>query len=121
MKSLLKSFLLVSAAIAAFAADDAPFSGKWQFYTAIGGTSVDQACTFTQKGNDLTGTCDTQNGVVNVSGKVEEKKVSWTYKSNSSEGLLTVTYEGMLDLTTGLTRITGNVLVEEMGIRGTFT
>jgi hypothetical protein len=122
MKTVLLSFLMACAAVTSPASDDTPFSGKWHVSIEIGGTSVDHVCTFTQKGQDLTGSCDTQNGTVNLSGKVDQKKITWTYKSqSSSNGVLTVIYDGTLDLTTGTTRITGSVLVEEMGIRGTFT
>jgi hypothetical protein len=122
MKILLLSFLIACAAVTSPASDDTPFSGKWDVSIEIGGTSVDHICTFAQKGQDLTGSCDTQTGTVNVSGKVDQKKITWTYKSQSSgNGLLTIVYDGTQDSTTGTTRITGSVLVEEMGIQGTFT
>ena len=118
MKTLLFALITACAAIA----EDAPFSGKWEIYNVIGGTSVDQVCTFTQTANEIGGTCDTQRGTVNVSGKVDQKKITFTYKTQSSEGgLVTVNYSGELNLKSGTTRVTGTMVVEELGMQGSFT
>lgn len=99
------------------AADDAAFSGKWQIYNDIAGTTFDQACTFRQTGSELSGRCEMQNGPVDISGKVDQKKVTWTYKTASSQGgMVTLVYTGELNLTTGITRITGTTVVQ--GVRG---
>jgi hypothetical protein len=118
MKTRLRLFLLASVATLAFAADNAPFSGKWQIHNNIAGNESDQACTFTQKGNELTGSCSSDQGVVNITGKVDEKKVTWTYKSEYNGSPITLNYQGSLD---SATKIAGTVNVAEYGADGDFT
>jgi hypothetical protein len=55
---------------------------------------------------------------VNISGKVDEKKITWMYKSEYNGSPITVNYKGTLDSTT---KITGTVNVEEYGAEGEFT
>src|SRR5437763_15814410 len=69
--------LLASAAALATAADNTSLSGKWQVHSSIAGNDNDQACTFTQKDNDLSGTCSSDKGAVNITGKIDGKKVNW--------------------------------------------
>ena len=84
MKIPLLTFLLAGAAVLAPAADDASLSGKWQIQRSAAGNESQQDCTFTQKNSDLTGTCNsTDRGTVQISGKMEGKTVTWTYKGDS--------------------------------------
>jgi len=118
MKPLLLSFLLASAAVLATAADNPSLSGKWQVQSSIAGNDNDQACTFTQKDTDLSGTCTSDNGTVNITGKVDDKKVTWSYKSEYNGTPLTVKYEGRLE---SATKIVGSVSVPEFSADGDFT
>ena len=118
MKTLLLSFLLASAAGLATAADNTSFNGKWQIHVSIAGNDSDQDCSLTQKDRNLTGTCTSERGTVNISGTVDENKVTWTYKSEYEGSPLTVTYTGTLD---SPAKITGTVNVEEFGMQGQFT
>jgi type 1 fimbria pilin len=118
MKTLLLSFLLASTAVLAPAADKASVTGPWQIHISISGTERDQSCTFTQTNNDLTGSCNSDQGTVNISGKVDEKKINWTYKSEYEGSPITVKYQGTLD---SENKIAGNVNVEEFGAEGDFT
>lgn len=118
MKLLLASLLLASAYVAAFAADDAFLTGKWQIHTSAAGRESDYPCTFTQKKNDLIGSCSPERGAVQISGKVDGKKVTWTYRSEYEGSPLTVTFKGTFD-STG--KITGSVVAEEFGVEGEFT
>ena len=118
MKILLLSFLLAAAAVLAPAADNASLSGKWQVHASAGGNESDQACTFTHKADDLTGSCTSDRGTVQIAGKVDEKNVTWTYKSEYNGSPLTVTFKGKLD---SPAKITGTVRAEEFGIEGEFT
>ena len=118
MKTLLAVVLAASsAAFFAVAFDGGPLTGTWQIHQNIVGNESDQTCTFTQTGNDLTGTCESQLGSVKITGKVEDKKVSWMYKSEYNGGPLTMKYKGTLDSD----KIVGNVNVEEYGVDGDFT
>ncbi|HSU31901.1 MAG TPA: hypothetical protein VLJ11_11760 [Bryobacteraceae bacterium] len=118
MKPLLLSFLLASAAVLASAAGSASLTGPWQVHISIAGTEKDQACTFTQTNNDLSGSCNSDQGTVNISGKVDDKKINWTYKSEYDGSPITVKYQGTLD---SASKIAGNVNVEEFGAEGDFT
>lgn len=109
--------LLLAAAFTAPAAD-APFTGKWQIHINIGGTERDFSCDLAQKDAELTGTCVTDNGTVKITGKAEEKKATWTYKSEYQGSPLTVTFRGSLE---AADKMTGTVVAEEFGAEGEFT
>ena len=118
MKTLLTVILAASsAAFFAAAYDAGPMTGTWQLHQDIAGNESDQTCTFTQTGGDLSGTCESALGSVKISGKVEDKKVSWMFKSEYNGGPLTMKYKGTLDAN----KIVGNVSVEEYGVEGEFT
>jgi hypothetical protein len=110
--------LVAAAAVLAPAAEDASLNGKWQVYLSIGGSERNQTCAFTHKDKELTGTCSTDRGTVQISGKMDEKNVTWKYQSEYNGSPLTVTFKGTLD---SATKITGRVAVEEFGIEGEFT
>ena|SRR5215471_3753044 len=116
MKSLSLSFLL--AAVLAHAADTPSLSGKWQVHLSIAGNESDQTCTLTQKENDLTGSCVTTRGTVQISGKIDGKKVAWVYKSEYEGNPLTINFAGTMD---SPTKIAGSVKVEEFSVEGEFT
>jgi hypothetical protein len=118
MKPRLLSFLLAFTAVLTPAADNPSLNGSWQIHNNIAGNESDQACTFTQKGNDLTGSCSSDHGTVNISGKVDEKKITWMYKSEYNGSPITINYKGTLDSTT---KMTGTVNVEEYSAEGEFT
>ena len=82
---------------------------------------VDQTCTLEQKETGISGKCDTAQGVVTLEGKADGSKVAWKYETQSSQGPLTVTFDGAVGASTIGPRITGTVLVEEMGMQGSFT
>jgi hypothetical protein len=107
---------LLLAAIPAIAAD--PISGKWNVHQSIVGNESDMSCTFTQNGEDLTGTCRGAAGDVKIAGKVSEKKVSWTFNSEYNGSPLTMKYNGTLSSDT---KITGTVSVDPYGVDGEFS
>ena len=109
---------MITAAALATAADNSSLSGKWQVHTSVAGNDNDQACTFTQKDNDLTGECSSDNGPVNITGKVDGKKVTWSYKSEYNGSPLTVNFEGTLNADN---KIAGTVSVPEYSADGDFT
>jgi len=118
MKLLLLPSLFAAAAVFAVAADTAPLSGKWEIRQSIAGNDSSAACTFTQNDKELTGTCNSaEGGTVKISGKVNDKTVSWTFNSEYNGTPLTVKYTGTLDSA----RITGTVSVEPFGVDGEFT
>ncbi len=117
MKALLLTFALASAASLAMAADSPSVSGTWQLHQSIADNESDSSCTFTQNNQDLTGSCHSDNGSGNITGKVDGKKITWVYKSEYNGGPITVTYHGTL----AADKITGTVDVAEYSVDGDFT
>ena len=119
MKLPLTAFLLVASAALASAADDSSLTGKWQIQRSAAGNESQQDCTFTQKNSDLTGTCDSADRpTVQISGKVDGKAVTWTYKGESPGGPVTVVYTGTVE---SANKVTGKVTAVEFSIEGDFT
>lgn len=112
------ALLLISTVALALAADNASVAGKWHVHTSMAGNENDSACTFVQKDADLTGTCTTDQGSVNITGKVDGKKVTWSYKSEHDGTPLTVNHEGTL---TADNKMTGTATVPEFSVDGDFT
>ena len=118
MRSLLWAVFVASLAAAAAAADTASLSGNWQIHNSISGNESDQTCAFNQKDKDLTGSCKTEIGTVNITGKVEGKNVTWVFKTEYNGGPITLTYKGTVDAPD---KFNGTVNVEEFSVEGDFT
>ena len=110
--------LLLSAALSSLAFADDSLAGKWQVQSNIAGNENSQTCTWTQKDADLSGTCTSEKGTVNITGTIDGKTVKWSYKSDYNGSPLTVNYEGKLE---SETKITGTVTVPEFSADGDFT
>jgi hypothetical protein len=118
MKKLLFPLLVVLAGSLVLLADDASLTGKWQVHSSVAGNDNDQNCTFTQTDNSLSGSCvNADKTTVEITGKVEGKKISWAYKSDYNGTALTVKFEGTID--SG--KISGTVDVPEFSVGGDFT
>ena len=65
MRLLLLSLLMTMTSAAA----DPSVNGKWKVHMSVAGNESDQDCTFAQKETSLTGTCVSDRGTVEVSGK----------------------------------------------------
>jgi hypothetical protein len=118
MRIPIAALLLAATVVLPAAAGEASLSGKWQIQRSAAGNESQQECTFTQKDADLTGSCSSDRGPVEISGKVDGKSVTWTYNSESSGGPVTVVYQGTLD---SADKITGKVTAVEFSIEGEFT
>jgi hypothetical protein len=118
MRILILSALLASAAVTSVAADSVSLTGKWKIHQSVAGNESDSDCTFTQKDNDLTGSCTADQGSGKITGKVDGNKVSWSYESEYNGAPLTVKYAGALD---SAGKIAGSVTVEQFGVDGDFT
>src|ERR1043166_4624417 len=82
-------------------------TGNWATAPTGDGNSV-TLCSFTQKGNALSGTCSTsgnsgQGPFGPVSGNVVGQKVTWTWPIQFGEGAITVVYTAEWDLKDTLT------------------
>lgn len=118
MKKMLRWFFAACATLTVSVADDPSITGHWQIHNSVSGNESDEACTFTQKEQDLTGDCNTTTGAVKISGKVDGKKIKWTYKSEYNGTPITVTHEGSFD---SATKIKGTISVPEFSAEGDFT
>jgi len=92
-------------------------TGKWKIHSSIAGNDSDASCTFTQTNSDLTGTCPSPNGDVKLTGKVDGKKIAWSYSMDYNGSPLTMKYEGTLDAG----KIAGTVTVDPFGVSGDFS
>jgi hypothetical protein len=111
------AFLALAAAGLVHAQTAPSVTGKWKIHTVMVQES-DSTCSFTQKDNDLTGTCDGDNGKFDITGKVDGKKVTWSFKTDYNGNPLTVSYEGKLDSDS---KMAGAAHVAEMSLDGDFT
>ena len=121
MKTIVVSFLMTALAVPAGAAESAGVEGKWSVSASIAGNDSQSVCTFIQKDSTLSGNCDGRTGMVAIRGRVEDKNVSWSFKSQYDGAPLTVSYAGTVEVVNGTPRITGSVEVPEFGVTGTFT
>jgi hypothetical protein len=95
-----------------------PLTGEWKVRNDIASNVSEMTCSFTQKGEELTGGCATEQGNVEIAGKVVETTVTWVFKSVYNGGPITLTYKGSLG-TDG--QLAGAVTVEEFSVTGEFT
>jgi len=109
--------LLAFATSPLFAADVPSLTGRWKVHNSIVGNESDQDCTFTQAGNDLTGTCSLEQGSAKVTGTVSDTKITWQYNTEYNGSPLTLVYTGTIDKDS---KITGTVEVQPMSVSGDF-
>jgi hypothetical protein len=118
MKVLVFVSLAFSTAALLSAADSPSLSGDWKIQNSIAGNESEMACTLVQQDNKLTGKCTSENGSVDLAGKVDGKKVTFSFKVDHQGTGYTLEYEGVVDPATG---IKGTVNVAEAGASGDFT
>lgn len=109
------SLICVSAALAA----DVNMTGVWKVDSDTVGNVSSTLIPFKQEGTKLTGTMKSPEGQeMAITGKVEGKKVTWSYDTEWQGNPLTIVHVGTLD-DTG-TSITGASEVQPMGVEGSF-
>jgi hypothetical protein len=119
MKDSILAVVLASTSVFAFASDNASVGGKWKVHTSVAGNESDMLCTITEKDADLTGTCKADGPDGKLTGKVDGKKITWTYESEYNGSPVTSKYDGTLDSATN--KITGTLTVVEYSVDGDFT
>lgn len=112
------ALLALAVASLAAAADNASVAGNWKIHSSVAGTEFDMTCTFTQKDDTVGGKCTSDQGTLEITGKVDGKKVTFGYKTEYNGSPITVNYQGTVDGTTG---IKGGLDVVEFGVGGDFT
>lgn len=115
---LIAAATLAGAPALASGADNASVAGKWHVHDSIAGNDSDTDCTFEQKDADLTGTCKVETGSAKITGKVDGKKVVWSYQSEYNGSPLTVKHEGTLNADN---KITGTASVPDYSVDGDFS
>lgn len=117
MRSVIFSILL---ALATFSASFAgpSITGEWQIQRSAAGHDSSQTCNFVQTDGELSGTCSSEDGPVQLSGRIDENQVTWRFRTNSQAGMITVVYKGTVD---SETTMSGTVSALEMGIDGEFS
>ena len=115
----MKRALLALLLLATTAAEEASLSGKWKVKRSANGNDSEQECSITQKDGTLSGTCvSAGREPVKISGKVDGKSVTWTYKGDSPGGMVTVVYKGTLE---SANKISGTVTAVEFNVEGEFS
>ena len=110
---------LLAVTASATAADAPSIAGKWQVHLSVADREVDLTCTFAQEGADLNGSCGSERGTSEITGKVDGNKVTWTQKTSGGEnGPVTLQFRGSIN---SATDVKGFVTVAEYGIEGQFT
>jgi hypothetical protein len=109
--------LVFAVSTSAFAAD-VSMAGKWNVSTSVVGNDGTAVCTFVQKENVLTGTCTSDDGEHQVTGKLDGNKVTWQYKTEYNGDPLTIIYSGTVNAEK---QFAGTIDVEPMGVSGDFT
>lgn len=115
MPAILAAVVLAAASVLA---PENPLTGDWKVRNDISGNVSEMSCAMVQKAEALTGTCVTEQGTVEIAGKVTEGNVTWVFKSVYNGGPITLTYKGSLG-TDG--QLAGAVTVEEFSVTGDFT
>ena len=111
--------LAFSAANATAQGTPASVAGAWKVTGDIMGYPVDQSCTFAQEGKKLTGSCKQagESKAADISGEVDEKKVTWSLKTEYNGQEITVTFKGTLD---DPAQFKGDIDVQPLNVAGTF-
>ena len=112
------TFATVLALFLAGAAPPAAVSGRWTVNSNISGNTSELSCTFEQNEADLTGTCESTQGTLNISGKVDGTKVAWQFDVTWEGQPLTLYYNGTLDENA---TIVGTVDVQPVAASGDFS
>jgi hypothetical protein len=117
MKNLLVVFIFLATA-SALGATTPNLTGQWQIHNSIAGNESDQACTFTQADNKLSGSCKAEDKDVQITGSVDGNNVTWKFQSEYNGTPLTLTYTATVN---DASKITGSVDVQPFSVTGEFT
>ena len=116
------AFVLALAAVAVPAQDTpapASVAGAWKVTGDIMGYPVDTLCTFAQDGKKLSGSCKNtgESKATDITGDVDEKKVTWSLKTEYNGQEITVTFKGA---PADASQFKGDIDVQPLNVAGTF-
>lgn len=114
------AFSVTAAGQGAPAPSPASVAGVWKVTGDVQGVGIDQVCTFAQDGKKLTGSCKSagEEKPLDINGEVDDKKVTWMFKTTYNGEAIDVTFKGMLD---DPTQFKGDIDVQPFGVGGTFS
>jgi hypothetical protein len=113
---MLKTVALLAVFLGAPTLD--PISGTWRITGDIMGNPIDQVCTFQQNDSTLSGSCTTgDGGSTDITGEVEDGKVTFRHSAEYEGQTLTIMYSGTLG---SPRKIEGTVTVQPFNVRGVF-
>lgn len=84
---------------------------------SVSGYSASQVCEFRQSGEELDGTCSSEEGKIQIQGRVEGKRVVWSFDSEGGGQKHRVTLKGTQESDS---KIKGIVDVPYYGLEGEF-
>ena len=98
----------------------ASVSGNWKVTGDVVGNPVELTCAFTQDGKKLTGSCKQAGSEKSneITGDVEDKKVTWKFDTAYDGRTITLTFSGALD---AAAKLTGGIDVQPYGVSGEFS
>jgi hypothetical protein len=118
MKRLLAVTAVLSFSMTAFAAAPENIAGTWTTQTEVQGIAVNETCVIAETPDGiLSGTCDTSGGVFKLTGKVTEKRVTFTHPAFYQAQDGTVSFFGTLDEPTS---ISGSIDMQPINAGGSF-
>lgn len=111
------AFVVLLLCAAGSFATDSSVTGKWRIRMSIAGTETGnpQTCSFEQKGNDLSGVCNDDQGDHNITGTISGNDVTWSIKTPNGREVL---YTGKIQSDS---EITGSFENRPSDIVGAFT
>jgi hypothetical protein len=120
MKRLSLVAVILSVSFPAFAASQPAIdiSGTWTTQTEVQGIAVNETCVLAETPEGvLSGTCDTSGGKFKLTGKVTDKKVTFTHPSayQGEDGV--VSFFGTVD---DPTSISGSIDLQPLNAGGAF-
>ena len=110
--------LVLSLTVTSFATTS-PVAGNWKIHGDVSGYPVNESCTFSiDKDNKITGTCSLANKSYDVTGTLEDTKLTFKHGGEYEGQALILTWVGNLAEDGSLA---GTIDVQPLGYPGTFT
>ena len=120
MKALKSTVLVLTLLIAPALAQGTNVSGTWKVTGDVVGNAVDLLCTFAQDGKKLSGSCKSPGATkpTDITGEVDDKKVTWKYEAQYEGQPITLTFNGTLDASS---QLKGDIDVSPYSVTGNFS
>ena len=118
MKTMIALMCLMAAPAVASAPGDVDLTGSWTLNGEVAGTSVVEHCTLAQKDTALTGSCTTDTGKYDTTGKTDGKTATFKHGGNYQGTDLIITFTGKVAADGTMS---GTMDVDPFNVTGSFT